>query len=97
MYNKRGGFSPLIFYLIWSYFNINILKYSKLLSLRERPPNKTVTQYWFSSRRLPFLTDLHNIWYKANKENGQRTKWTKILPHNISSSLKPIGLAHWCF
>jgi LAGLIDADG DNA endonuclease family/Proton-conducting membrane transporter len=53
-------------------------------------PNKTVTQYWFSSRRLPFLTDLHNIWYKSTENN-----FIKILPDNISSSLKPIGLAHW--
>lgn len=58
--------------------NINIYK------------NKAVTQYWFSSRRLSFLTDLHKLWYKET-DSG----FVKILPANISSSLKPIGLAHW--
>lgn len=61
-------------------------------------PNKKVTQYWFSSARLPFLTDLHNIWYKQiSVDNSTRFEYKKILPDNISSSLKPIGLAHWCF
>jgi hypothetical protein len=57
-------------------------------------PNKTVTQYWFSSRRLPFLTVLHKIWYKSfYLDSGSRL--VKVLPVNISSLLKPIGLAHW--
>ncbi|RYX78106.1 hypothetical protein EON69_00245 [bacterium] len=56
-------------------------------------PNKTVTQYWFSSRRLPFITKMQKIWYLPNEEKG--SGFIKILPSNISSLLKPIGLAHW--
>lgn len=55
-----------------------------------RYPNKTVTQYWFGTRRLPFITEIHKLWY-VNGEKG----YIKILPLNISSLLKPIGLAHW--
>ncbi|RYE15037.1 MAG: hypothetical protein EOP34_04695 [Rickettsiales bacterium] len=78
--------------------------YSSICTLKEPTPwpnilsypNKTVTQYWFSSRRLPFLTYLHNIWYKpVESKNTGRFEYKKILPDNISSSLKPIGLAHW--
>lgn len=59
-------------------------------------PNKTVTQYWFSSRRLPFITEIHKIWYLFNEDSKKgEAAFIKILPSNISSLLKPIGLAHW--
>jgi hypothetical protein len=51
---------------------------------------KTPTQYWFSSKRLIQITQLHNIWYK--EING---KYIKKLPLNIEELLTPIGLAHW--
>lgn len=55
--------------------------------------DKTITQYWGAvpRRRLPFLTDLHKRWYRPLSDNS----FLKILPENISSTLKPIGLAHW--
>ncbi|GGU89393.1 hypothetical protein GCM10010211_64900 [Streptomyces albospinus] len=59
-------------------------------------PNKTVTQYWFASRRLPFLTELHNIWYKSVYVNNS-DRFVNILPDNIFTTLKPIGLAQCCF
>ena len=50
----------------------------------------TPTQYWFSSKCLPFISKLHSIWYK--EING---RYIKVLPLNIENILTPIGLAHW--
>jgi LAGLIDADG DNA endonuclease family/Proton-conducting membrane transporter/NUMOD1 domain len=52
--------------------------------------NKEPTQYWFSSKHLPFLSELHLLWYK--EING---KYVKILPEGIEEMLTPVGLAHW--
>lgn len=53
---------------------------------------KTPSQYAFNSKSLPALTELHNQWYKLNKENK---KYIKIVPLHIEDLLTPIGLAHW--
>jgi group I intron endonuclease len=47
------------------------------------------TQYWFSSKRLPYFSKLYNVWYKQ-VEN----KYIKILPNNIENLLTPISIAH---
>ena len=51
---------------------------------------KEATQYWFSSKRLPILSELHGVWYK-NIEG----KKIQILPLNIQELLTPISIAHW--
>ena len=58
-------------------------------------PNKdltgeNVTQYWFSSKRMPIFSELHSIWYKQVDN-----VFVKIVPLNIEKLLTPIGLAHW--
>lgn len=50
---------------------------------------KLITQYWFSTRRLPYFTNLHKKWYKEIEG-----KYVKILSSDIKESFKPIGLAH---
>ena len=52
--------------------------------------NKDVTQYWFSSKRMPIFSELHSIWYKQVNNS-----FVKILPSNIENLLTPIALAHW--
>lgn len=52
--------------------------------------NKEVTQYWFSSKRLPAITNLYKLWYKQID-----SKYIKVLPFNIEELLTPIALAHW--
>ena len=80
------------FYL-WKYIYSSICTTTPL-----RPwPNpivtgKTPTQYAFSSKSLPALTELHSQWYKLDKE---KNKFIKIVPLNIGDLLTPIGLAHW--
>lgn len=84
-------------YLKYLKFNV----YSDICTLKEPTawpnilvyPDKAVTQYWFSSKRLPFISEIHKIWYiqQTEKEKG----FIKIVPSNICSLLKPIGLAHW--
>ena len=51
---------------------------------------KEPTQYWFSTKRLPVITGLHNLWYKQIEG-----KFIKVLPDNIEELLTPIALAHW--
>lgn len=50
---------------------------------------KEPTQYWFSTKRLPSITNLYFFWYK---EIGG--KFIKVLPFNIEELLTPIALAH---
>lgn len=50
---------------------------------------KEPTQYWFSTKRLPTITDLYLSWYK--EIDG---KFIKVLPFNIEELLTPIALAH---
>lgn len=54
---------------------------------------KPVQQYWFGTKSLLALTNLHSVWY-INKQFG-KSKYTKIVPININEMLKPIGLANW--
>ena len=51
---------------------------------------KEPTQYWFSTKRLPAITNLYFSWYKEIDGN-----FIKILPFNIEELLTPIALAHW--
>ena len=53
---------------------------------------KLTTQYHFSSRALPSITQIHNQWYIWSDDNK---KFIKIIPSNIFDILTPIGLAHW--
>jgi NADH:ubiquinone oxidoreductase subunit 5 (chain L)/Multisubunit Na+/H+ antiporter, MnhA subunit len=53
---------------------------------------KTPTQYAFSSKSLPALTELHSQWYKLDKE---KNKFIKIVPLDIGNLLTPIGIANW--
>ena len=52
---------------------------------------KTPTQYWFGTKALPFITNLHKEWYRLVNNN----KFIKIVPLNISDLLTQRGLAHW--
>jgi LAGLIDADG DNA endonuclease family/Proton-conducting membrane transporter/NADH-Ubiquinone oxidoreductase (complex I), chain 5 N-terminus/NUMOD1 domain len=52
--------------------------------------NKEPTQYWFSSKQLPILSELHHLWYK--EIDG---KYKKKIPDGIEEMLTPVGLAHW--
>ena len=47
-------------------------------------------QYWFSTKRLPAITNLYQLWYKLID-----SKFIKVLPFNIEELLTPIALAHW--
>ena len=51
---------------------------------------KKPLQYWFSTKRIPLITNLHSLWYKEIEG-----KYIKVLPHNIEDLLTSIGLAHW--
>ena len=53
---------------------------------------KPASQYNFSSRALPSLTQLHKQWYKWSELEN---KFIKIVPLNIMELLTPMGLAHW--
>lgn len=48
------------------------------------------TQYWFSTKRLSTISDLHSIWYKEIEG-----KYVKRLPLNIADLLTPLGISHW--
>lgn len=98
--------NPLINGRVEFTFSAKILHYVKylkfdvlaLISTDSEPtpwPNseltgKEPTQYWFSTKRLPYITNLHQVWYK--EIDG---KFVKTLPHNIDELLTPIALAHW--
>jgi hypothetical protein len=49
-----------------------------------------LSQYIFSTRSLPFITDLHNDWYKKIDN-----KCIKIVPTNIKNIFNEIYLAYW--
>lgn len=51
---------------------------------------KEPTQYWFSTKRLPAISNLHQLWYK--QIDG---KFIKILPLKIEELFTPVALAHW--
>ena len=78
---------------------VNYLKYDVLASIctisRPTPwPNpeltgKEPTQFWFSTKRLPAISNLHQLLYKVI--DG---KYIKILPLNIEELLTPVALAH---
>lgn len=52
--------------------------------------NRKVTQYWFSTKRMSLISDLHRLWYKS--VDG---KYVKILPKDIENMLTPMAIAHW--
>lgn len=78
---------------------INYLKYDALASIctvssptpwpNPKLTGKDPTQYWFSTKRLPTISNLHHLWYKVI--DG---KYIKILPLNIGELLTPVALAH---
>ena len=78
---------------------VNYLKFNVLASIctSSNPtpwPNSTIagkepTQYWFSTKRLPAITNLYQFWYKQIDN-----KFIKVLPFNIEELLTPIALAH---
>lgn len=47
-------------------------------------------QYWFSTKRMTVITNLHSLWYK--EIDG---RYIKVLPFNIKEFLTPVALAHW--
>lgn len=51
---------------------------------------KEPTQYWFSTKRLPAITNLYPLWYK--QIDG---RFIKVLPFNLEELLTPVALAHW--
>lgn len=77
---------------------VNYLKFNVLASIctsHEPTPwsnpkmeSKGPTQYWFSTKRLPVITNLYQFWYK--QIDG---KYIKVLPLNIEELLTPLGLA----
>lgn len=85
---------------------INYLKFNVLKSIcNETPltpwPKDNPTQYWFSSKNMPYITKLHSQWYKLNENinkaesDNVRKKYIKKLPDNIEELITPISLAHW--
>lgn len=58
-----------------------------------RLTGKEPTQYWFSTKRLPSITNLHQLWRHSPKQI--EGKFIKILPWNIEELLTPVVLAHW--
>lgn len=90
---------------------VNYLKYDVLASIctisRPTPwPNpeltgKEPTQFWFSTKRLPAISNLHQLWYKVIPRRRGRLdccavdgKYIKILPLNLEELLTPVALAH---
>lgn len=59
--------------------------------LRKNIVSKDPTQYWFSSRNIPLLTEWIKVWYK--NVNGSRVK---VLPCNdfLAQYVTPVALAH---
>jgi hypothetical protein len=58
----------------------------------EKHLGKTVSQYSFTTKSLPLFTTLHNIWYSWD---GNKNKFIKIIPSNISEMFSEISLAYW--
>jgi LAGLIDADG DNA endonuclease family len=86
--NKPFGRTYLFFKILFS-------SICTLTPIRPRPsPNtgKKATQFAFSSKSLPCLTEIHCQWYIWSEI---LTKFTKIVPLNIAELLKPIGLLNW--
>lgn len=54
------------------------------------PEIKKVTQYWFSTKRMLLISDLHKLWYEL--VDG---RYVKILPKDIENMLTPRAIAHW--
>lgn len=79
---------------------VNSLKFDVLsfICKNSKPtpwPNKNLTskestQYWFSTKRIYAISDLHKIWYKRVDK-----KLLKTIPLNIEQLLTPVALAHW--
>jgi hypothetical protein len=54
--------------------------------------DKKVRQYHFGTRCLPLFKELHNIWYRYDKDLN---KYIKIVPYNIRDMFSPLSLAIW--
>ena len=75
---------------------VNYLKFNVLSSIctpsdptpwsNPKMEGKGPTQYWFSTKRLPAITSLHQLWYKQ-----EGNKFIKVLPFNIEELLTPIA------
>ena len=57
---------------------------------RPKTSEGKVTQYWFSTKRMSLISDLHKLWYKL--VDG---RYVKILPKDIENLLTPTAIAHW--
>lgn len=77
-------------------YYVKYLKFNVLASICTKseptpwPNSLKPTQYWFSTRCLPAISQLHSVWYK-HVDNA----YVKIVPSNIKDLLSAIGLAHW--
>lgn len=98
--NKNNGrleftFSSNILYYI-NYLKFNVLK-DICNDTKPTPwPKENPTQYWFSSKYMPILFNIHKEWYKLNTNKlNSSYKYNKILPNNIYDLLTPISIAHW--
>lgn len=101
--NKRLEFtfsSKILYYV--NYLKFNVLK-DICNDTKPTPwPKNNQTQYWFSSKNMPYISNLHNEWYKCINNSPEagisdevEYKYIKILPYNIKDIITPISLAHW--
>lgn len=76
---------------------VNYLKYNVLSEIcndnKPTPwPKNNPTQYWFSSKSMSILKEIHSKWYKWDKNQN---KYIKIIPKDIANLITPISIAHW--
>lgn len=83
-------FSSKVLYYV-NYLKFNVLSDICNNTLPTPYPKDNPAQYWFSTKRMPYITNLHNEWYKVNNEG----KYIKKLPDNIENLITPVSLAHW--
>lgn len=74
--------------------HLKFVAYSSISTATEPTPwpnpeltGKNPTQYWFSTKQLPIITEMYNVWYKIL--DG---KPVKVLPSIIEELLKPINI-----
>ena len=83
--------SKTLYYV--EYLKLKVLAFIWTTSAPTPWGNKEVTeptQYLFSSKRSPYFSRLHNLWYKQIEN-----KFIKALPFNIEMLLTPLSIAHW--
>lgn len=78
---------------------VHYLKFNVLSSICTKSPpfpwpnkagNPQIRQYWFSTKRIWLISDLHKSWYKLIEG-----KYIKVIPENIEHLLTPLAIAHW--